>query len=150
MASLRHDHEVEVRTTAEALWRALTDPAMTRQYWYGTLIRSTWAPGARWTSESPEGELYLEGTVLECDPPRRLVQTFHIVDEEAPAAEPPSRVAWQIAQHDGACTLTLVHDEMGEATAEYVTGGWEHILAGLQALLETGHPVAEPPEAAGS
>ncbi len=36
----------------------------------------------------------------------------------------------------------MIHEEMGQATRDYVEGGWEHILAGLKTLLETGRPMA--------
>ena len=80
MDSRRHEAEVDVRATPEQVWRALTDPEQTRAYYYGTEIISDWQPGSRWTSESGD-ELYLEGELLEVDPPRRIVQTFHVCRE---------------------------------------------------------------------
>ena len=35
-----------IATTPEKLWQALTDGAFTQQYWAGTRLDSTWAPGA--------------------------------------------------------------------------------------------------------
>src|SRR5215468_3893748 len=59
------------------------------------------------------------GTVLEVDPPRRLVHTFAFTaagDPEA-ADDPPSRVTWEIeARGAGTCRLTLVHDEFTAET----------------------------------
>src|SRR3954463_7614736 len=34
-----------IRTTPEQLWRALTDPAFTRQYWGGAAFESDWRGG---------------------------------------------------------------------------------------------------------
>jgi uncharacterized protein YndB with AHSA1/START domain len=65
-------HEIYIRTTPAALWQAITDPEFTRRYWYDALNRSEWVPGARCTSESEAGELYLEGEIIEVDPPSRL------------------------------------------------------------------------------
>jgi uncharacterized protein YndB with AHSA1/START domain len=134
-------HEIYIRTTPAALWQAITDPDFTRRYWYGALNRSDWTPGARWTSESEAGELYLEGEIIEVDPPHRLVHTFHIVHQPEAAVDPPSRVTWEITPMGESCRLRLIHEELGDATRDYVTGGWEHILAGLKTLLETGQPL---------
>lgn len=141
MNGLTHSHDISIRATPEALWDAITNPARTREYWYGALNHSAWVPGARWTSESSDGELYLEGEILEVDRPHRLVHTFHVVHEPAAAAEPPAMVTFEITESGGTCQLHVVHEDLGPATLSYIQGGWEHILAGLKTLLETGEPL---------
>lgn len=136
-----HLYEVEIATTPERVWKAITDPIDTQQYWYGALSISDWQVGSRWTSESPHGEVYLDGEILEIDPPRRLVHTFHVVHEPEAAAEAASRIEWQITPIGDRCKLTLLHTGRGPATMEYTSGGWETILGGLKELLETGAAV---------
>lgn len=135
-------YEVEIATTPERLWQALTDPEDTRRYWYGALNVSDWQVGSRWESRSPEGDVYLEGEIVEIDPPRRLVHTFHVVDEQEAAADPPSRVEFEITPLGDRCRLTVTHTGRGPATMDYTSGGWETILGGLKTLLETGEAVA--------
>jgi uncharacterized protein YndB with AHSA1/START domain len=142
MTAPENVYEIEIATTPERLWRALTDPEQTRQYFYGALSKSEWTVGSRWTSESPEGEVYLEGEIVEVDPPRRLVHTLHVVQDPAAAAEPPSRVEFEITELGDRCRLTLVHTGRGPATMEYTSGGWETILGGLKQLLEAGSTVS--------
>ena len=93
---IRHETEVTVSATPDEVWQAITDPAMTRGYYYGTDILSDWTVGAPWTSRSGD-ELYLEGEILDIDPPRRLVQTFHVASTEEDAVnDGPSTVTWEI------------------------------------------------------
>jgi uncharacterized protein YndB with AHSA1/START domain len=83
--------------------------------------------------------------VLECDPPRRLVHTWRSLYDPATAAEPESRVTWEIeAQPGGISRLTLVHDRLDQCpkTAASVKG-WSYILSNLKTLIETGE--ALPP-----
>jgi uncharacterized protein YndB with AHSA1/START domain len=134
-------YEVEIATTPERLWKALTDPDETRKYWYGALSVSDWNVGSRWVSQSEDGEVYLDGEILEIDPPRRLVHTLHVVHEAAAAAEAPSRIEFEITQIGNRCRLTVTHTGRGPATIEYTSGGWETIFAGLKELLETGSVV---------
>jgi uncharacterized protein YndB with AHSA1/START domain len=134
-------YQVEIATTPERLWQALTDPDDTRRYWYGARSISDWKVGSRWTSESEDGEVYLEGEILEIDPPRRLVHTLHIVHEPEAAAEAPSRLEFDITPIGDRCRLTVTHTGRGPATLEYTTGGWETIFGGLKELLETGQVV---------
>jgi uncharacterized protein YndB with AHSA1/START domain len=136
-----HTHEIIIRTTAEELWDAITNPSRTREYWYGAINHSAWVPGASWTSESSDGELYLDGEIIEVDRPHRLVHTFHVVHEPAAAAEAPSVLTIEINPLGNTCLLRATHENLGPATLDYVTGGWEHILAGLKTMLETRQPL---------
>jgi uncharacterized protein YndB with AHSA1/START domain len=84
---------------------------------------------------------YVEGEVLEADPPRRLVTTWRALYDPETAAEPSSRVSWEIEPAGEAVTkLTVVHDRLEAApkTAANVAGGWSFVLSGLKTLLETG------------
>ncbi|CAN5673179.1 hypothetical protein BH23CHL7_BH23CHL7_18410 [soil metagenome] len=134
-------YETYIRATPEQVWSAITDPEQTRRYWYSALNRSEWTPGARWTSEDEEGELFLEGEIVEVERPHLLVHTFHVVHEPAAAAELPSLLRWQVTPMGDASRLMLVHEQMGERTVDYTRGGWELILSGLKTLLETGTPL---------
>ncbi|MDP8905745.1 MAG: SRPBCC domain-containing protein [Chloroflexota bacterium] len=143
MQRIRHVYEIYIDATLEAVWRAITDADVTRRYWYGALNRSSWEVGARWTSESPSGELYLEGEILEIDRPFRLVHSFHVVHRAEPAADPPSKVTWELTRLGPTCRLRLIHEDMAEATARYTAdGGWSFLLSGMKTLLETGRSMA--------
>jgi uncharacterized protein YndB with AHSA1/START domain len=136
MNNIRHETQIEIDATPEEIWQALTDPIKTQAYYYGTEILSDWQPGSRWTSESGD-ELYLEGELIEVEPPRRIVQTFHVVIEEPAASDAPSFVTWEVAPlGDGRTRVRLIHEGMGQATRDYVEGGWEHILHGLKDVVE--------------
>ena len=87
----------------------------------------------------------VDGEVLEVEPPTRLSTTWRALYDPETAAEPHSRVSWEIeAQEGGFTKLTVVHDQLEESlkTAESVSGGWSYILSGLKTYLETGEPLA--------
>ena len=138
MTAPENVYEIEIAATPERIWDAITDPQQTRQYFYGALSKSDWTVGSPWTSESEEGEVYLDGEILEIDPPRRLVHTLRVVQDPIAAAEAPSTVEWQITPMGDRCRLTMTHTGRGPATIEYTSGGWNTILGGLKQLLETG------------
>lgn len=139
-------YRVFIQATAEQVWEAITKPEFTTKYFYGSRIESTLEPGApvRYHSAGRDG-LDADGEVLESDPPRKLVYTWRTHWDEAAAAEPASRVTWQIEPTDGAiCQLTVTHDQLERSpkTAEGVSGGWSYVLSGLKTLVETGEPMA--------
>ena len=78
---------------------------------------------------------------LESDPPRKLVHEWRSQYDPETAAEPASRVTWEIEPRDGYCLLTLTHDQLegSPKTAGSVSGtGWMFVLSGLKSFVETG------------
>ena len=45
--------EIYIRTTAERLWEAITDPTIRAKYHFGAGVESDWTPGSRYTLEHP-------------------------------------------------------------------------------------------------
>lgn len=138
-------HAVYIGAAPEAIWRAITETDYTLRYFYGSAIESTWKPGASYRM-TIDGELQIEGEIVEVDPPRRLVQTWHGVWDEGMAADAETRVTWEIeTAMPGVSKLTVIHEGLvpGSTTLEQVSGGWPLILSGLKTLLETGTGLGE-------
>jgi uncharacterized protein YndB with AHSA1/START domain len=133
MPKPQHIHEVYIRTSPERLWQALTDPELTRGYYYGCAVGSTWEPGAAYAYVGEMGSA-ITGEILEADPPRRLVMTFTMAYDPEAAAERPSRVTWEITPVGDLCRLTVVHSDFGGLSKTWATTltGWTPILSGLR------------------
>jgi uncharacterized protein YndB with AHSA1/START domain/DNA-binding transcriptional ArsR family regulator len=145
-----------IRTTPERLWQALTDPAFTRRYWGGVALRTDWQQGSGYTLDVGQGKLTVEDPeqiILVSDPYRRLSYTWHTftpqwaahygVDEAHRAriaAEPRSKVTFDLEPAGDLVKLTVLHDgfEPGTAIIDGVSQGWPRILSELKTLLETG------------
>jgi uncharacterized protein YndB with AHSA1/START domain len=136
-------YQVFIRSTPEAIWKAITTPAFTEKYFHGSRVEIT---SAHRRSLGPNGEVRGDSPVLEFDPPRRLVHGWQSLYDPELAEEEPSRVTWEIEPQEGGFSkLTVVHDQLEGApkTAESVSGeGWMMVLSGLKTLLETGEPLA--------
>ena len=139
-------YQVFIKATPEQIWEAITTPEFTGRYFHGSLVDSTFEPGAPYNSWSPDrSQLWVDGVVEEADPPRKLVHTWRALYNPETADEEPSRVTWEIEPGDGGVSkLIVVHDRLEGApkTATSVSGaGWMHVLSGLKTLLETGEPL---------
>lgn len=136
-------YTIVIKTTAEALWEAITKPEFTERYFYGSTIVVT---PDRYSSHGPDGRLRGDEPVYEFEPPRRLVHGWVSRYDPELAQEAESRVSWEIEpKGDGTCVLTVVHDRLEGApkTAASVQGiGWMTVISGLKTLLETGEPLA--------
>lgn len=144
--TLHQVYQIYIRTTPEKLWEAITDPAMTRKYFYETAVESTWKRGAPLNRRRADGSPVLEGEILEIDPPRRLVHTFITAYSEPEDRDPPSRVTWEIEPMGETCRLTLTHEHYNGESETYIgtLTGWNPVLSGLKTLLETGAPLQIP------
>ncbi|NWG22226.1 MAG: metalloregulator ArsR/SmtB family transcription factor [Chloroflexi bacterium] len=140
---VRHVFVVFIRTTPERLWQALTDGTFTEQYYFGSRVESSWERGAAYRYPNPAGGLFVEGNVLESDPPRRLVMTFRPVWLAGDDAMPLSTVTWEIESEGSVCKLTLIHADLDlhQPGTEGIFEGWSRIVSGLKTVLETGEPL---------
>ena len=139
-------HQIYIRATPEQVWDAITLPEFTAQYFYGSRVQTTGQSSTPIRHVAPDGTtIWGDDTIVEADPPRRLVHTWRSLYDPELAAEPPSRVTWEIEpQPDGVTRLTVIHDQLQNSpkTARHVSGGWMFILSGLKSVLETGRPLA--------
>ncbi len=134
-----------IRTAPERLWRALIEPAFTRQYWAGTHQVSEWKVGADWKIMIPDGRIGDSGKVLEFDPPRRLVLSWRNEFRPELKAEGYSTCIYELEPAGTAVKLTLTHEISlpDSRIIEGVSQGWPHLLASLKSLLETGESLVE-------
>jgi uncharacterized protein YndB with AHSA1/START domain len=139
-------YQLFIKASPEQIWEAITTPEFTTKYFHGSYVDSTFEPGAAYNGYSTDrSQHWVDGEVLESEPPRRLVHTWRSLYDPEAAAEPHSRVTWQIEpQENGTTLLTVVHDRLEDSpkTAANISGvGWMGVLSGLKTLLETGRPL---------
>jgi uncharacterized protein YndB with AHSA1/START domain len=132
-----------IRTTPEALWRALTTSEFTAQYWRGAAAEAEWRVGGAWKLVFPDGRIADQGEILEFEPPRRLAIKWR--NEWSPEfkAEGWSHCLMEVEPQDGAVKLTVTHvmEREGAKFISAVSSGWPQILSNLKSLLETGQVV---------
>jgi uncharacterized protein YndB with AHSA1/START domain len=146
---------IYIKATPQAIWDAITKPEWTQKYGYRGIAEYDLRPGGKYRALAPAEmqamgmpEVVVDGEVLEADPPRKLVQTWHALWDEEIASEGPTRVTFDIEEDDeGFTRLTVTHELEGAPMhAAQVTslaklheggGGWAWILSDLKTLLET-------------
>jgi uncharacterized protein YndB with AHSA1/START domain len=152
-------YRVYIKATPEAIWDAITKPEWTERYGYGGRGEYDLRPGGAYRGYSSEGmrkagapDLAVDGEVIEADPPRKLVQTWRMLMDDAMVAEGFTRLSYEIEpRKDGVTRLTVVHELEGASRLQVLMsgnmedegagGGWSWVLSGLKTLLETGEPL---------
>jgi uncharacterized protein YndB with AHSA1/START domain len=143
MDSIDHVYSVYLKAAPERVWRAITDGDETVRYYYGTRVASDWTPGSILTYAYPDGSTAADGKVLEIDPGRRVVMSFHPRWDPGIEAEGPIRMTWEVEPgEDGGSKLTVTSAlTPGSKAAGEFSGGIVYIVSGLKTFIETGEPL---------
>jgi uncharacterized protein YndB with AHSA1/START domain len=147
-------HRVFIKATPQAIWDAITKPEWAEQYGYASRVEYELKPGGAYQAfpnaamkSHGAPDVIIVGEVIEADPPRKLVQTWHPIWDPTIAAESITRLTWDIEEQRGGVTrLTVTHDVSdAPLTAKMVAGddpnaggGWSYMLSDMKTLLETG------------
>lgn len=136
-----------IHATPELVWRALTEPESTGRFW-GHAQVSDWAVGSRVDHVRVDGSGTSDatGTVIEAEPPHRLVFSF---DDPKRADDPtfePSIVTFHIESYRDIVKLTVIHTRLRSTDELRAIGeGWPTVFANLKTLLETGDVLPQAP-----
>jgi len=126
---------IYIHSTPEKIWQALIDPEMTKEFWGRHRNRSDWKVGWEWSHQNYDdaSDVSVAGTVIESDPPRRLVLTWG-----HPNQTDVSRVTFDIEDFMGSARLTVTHFDLSPEMLKAISGGWPAVLSSMKTLLETG------------
>ena len=122
------------------VWKGLTDPAMVKQYFFGTNLKSDLKVGSPITfSGEWEGKTYEDGgIILDIEPPRSLKYTYWSSmsgTEDKP--ENYANITYELAETEGQTTLTIIQDGVKSQEAlEHSEQNWQSVLGGLKTLVE--------------
>lgn len=138
-------YTIYIASTPEKVFAALTDKASTAKFWFGNEVQTDWKVGSPLTFER-EGNLVVEGKVLECDPPRRLAYTFRSMHEPHNGKERASRVTMELEPQRDQVKLTVIHDDFDADSKvfESIRNGWPLVLSSLKSLLEANRVLRAP------
>ena len=143
MDTIDHVYSVYIKASPDRVWRAITDGDETVRYYYGTRVTSDWSAGSPLTYAYPDGSTAADGKVLEIEPGRRVVMSFHPRWDPGVEADGPVRMTWEVEPaENGGSKLTVVSALVpGSKSAEEFAGGIVYIVSGLKTFIETGEPL---------
>lgn len=149
-------YRIVIKASAQAIWDAITKPEWSDRYAYGGRADYELKAGGKYQHHASAEmksfglpDVIIVGEVIECDPPHKLVQTWHPLFTPEMVAEPHTRLTYEIVEgKSGVCTVTMTHDVTGAPLVAGMVpgggdpagggGGWPWVLSDLKSLLETG------------
>jgi uncharacterized protein YndB with AHSA1/START domain len=137
---LRTEESITIDAPIGKVWEALTTPDLIRRWFFGVQTETDWQPGSSIVHRGEyQGRPYEDtGTILEVEPPNRLVHTHWSPVSGLPnVPENHERIAWELTESAGGTALTIkesnLPSEEAKATSEK---SWRMVLENLKGLLE--------------
>ena len=141
---LIYKDQITLQATIGDVWKALTDPDLTKEYMYGCRAVTDWKVGSSliWRGAA-DGVDYVIGQVVKYEPGSRL--TFTVFDPNAGYEDKPENYLtseYTLSAVDDSTVIKIAqHDfsqvENGEKRFEEAAAGWQYALEGLRKLLES-------------
>ena len=135
------ERQVVIDAPVEAVWQTLTDPALVKQYMYGTRLETDWQVGSpiSWKGEYQGAAYEDKGRVLAFEPGRRLEVTHWSPmggSEDKP--ENYHTVTYELDSRQGSTVLTLKqsNNPSPEAARTMAEQNWAPVLEKLKEVAE--------------
>jgi uncharacterized protein YndB with AHSA1/START domain len=132
---------VTIDASPERVWAALTDPAIIKQYMFGSDVTSDWQVGSTITYAGEyEGKKYEDhGEILEIRPPEVLRTThFSPLGGKPDIPENYHEITYTLSDGNGATNVRLTQDNNGsEEEREHSAANWQQMLESLRSVVES-------------
>jgi uncharacterized protein YndB with AHSA1/START domain len=132
--------DIVINASAAKVWDAITNPALIKQYLFGTEVVSDWKVGSpilykgEWQGKSYEDK----GTILQFEPEKVFASTYwSSMGGLSDVPENYNTVTYILAPKGDATEITLTQDNIAtEASREHSEQNWKSVLEGLKKLVE--------------
>ncbi|MEO5891586.1 MAG: SRPBCC domain-containing protein [Ferruginibacter sp.] len=126
---------VEINATPKNLWRAFTDPVLTRQM--GGEYVTDWKVGSSFSWKSIDGNIYSNGTITQIEPESILQHNLFNLDDTTSIL---SVITYMFKDNGTTTTLYAREDlpvELTEEDFENASEGWDFALQTLKQMAES-------------
>ncbi len=131
---------ISINVPVSKVWKALTDPAMIKEYLYGTNTTSDWKKGSSITYAGEwEGKSYEDkGMIVDIEPENLLHTTYYSpMSGKEDKPENYANVIYKISPDDGHSLITITQDNIDdEKQQQHMVENWSKVLESMKKLLE--------------
>lgn len=134
---------IDIVAEPAKVWEALTNPEITKKYFFKSKVSSKWKKGSKITFK---GRMFffikfkMTGEILEIEPEKLLKYTLKNNSDEDNGSV--TTVTDRLSYKDGITTVSITDDvgagEGAEKRFKRSDKGWEKILKGLKKVVEEG------------
>jgi uncharacterized protein YndB with AHSA1/START domain len=141
MANLSLKTSIEINAPAAKVWKALTDAAIVKQYFFGTNVKSDWKKGSPiiWEGEW-EGKTYQDtGKILDIDPGKFVKYNYWSSmsgTEDKP--ENYADISYSLSENNNKTVLTITQENIkSEESKTHSEQNWQSVFGKMKEIVES-------------
>jgi len=140
MEKLTVNVQVKFKAPMARVWQGLTDPAMVKEYFFGTNLESSWRVGepikfsGEWNGHKYEDH----GTILDIDPGTFVKYSYwSSMSGTDDKPENYANITYNLTENSGETELTITQDNVkNEEAKAHSEQNWTGIFEELRKLIE--------------
>ncbi|WP_413667161.1 SRPBCC family protein [Mucilaginibacter sp. Mucisp86] len=140
MEKLTVNVQVKFKAPMARVWQGLTDPAMVKEYFFGTNLESSWRVGepikfsGEWNGHKYEDH----GTILDIDPGTFVKYSYwSSMSGTDDKPENYANITYNLTENSGETELTITQDNVkNEEAKAHSEQNWTGIFEKLRKLIE--------------
>ena len=140
MSTITSKTTVTFKAPIAKVWQGLTDPAMVKQYFFGTDLKSDFKVGSPITFTGEwEGHKYEDGgVILDIDAPKLLKYTYwSSMSGTENKPENYNNITYDLSVKDGTTILVITQDGVkNQEAADHSEQMWTSVFDGLKKMIE--------------
>lgn len=131
---------IHIDATPEAVWNALTNPAIIKQYFFGTEAVSDWKEGSTLEFKGEyEGKQYMDkGVILKYEQPKMLQYTYlSSMSGKEDKPENYALITYALTPEENSTRLDITQDNIPTAEAqEHSLKNWSDVSKQIKQIVE--------------
>lgn len=138
---MKSTKQIEITTTADHLWKVLTEPEYTQSYMFNCAVESSWELGSSviWEGEFEGYKAYQKGEVIKIVPGQQV--TYSTFDPNQGLADVPENyihVTYTIHTINNECQLTITNETFDDnpERMSHIKKGWDMVLDAIKRVTE--------------
>ncbi|MFA5834394.1 MAG: SRPBCC family protein [Bacteroidota bacterium] len=132
---------ININADSEVVWKALTDPELIKQYFFGTQVETDWKKGSPiYFHGEWEGKKYEDkGTILDIQPGKFIKYNYWSSMSGTPdIPDNYANISYELISKNNITTLTIIQDGIKtEANKTHSEQNWLTVMGGMKKLVET-------------
>ncbi|MFB9841563.1 SRPBCC family protein [Mucilaginibacter ginsenosidivorans] len=142
MTNLTLKTAIEIDAPAAKVWEALTNPAIVKQYFFGTNVKTDWKKGSPivWEGEW-DGKTYQDrGEILDVDPGRSVKYNYwSSMSGTDDAPENYLDITYDLSEKDRKTLLTVTQEKIkSEEAKSHSEQNWQSVFGKMKEMVENG------------
>ena len=138
--NLRVETEIAIDAPASAVWKAVTDPAEIKQYFFGTDVHTDWKVGSpiEYTGVY-NGVAYHDKGIIKQNIPEKILQSTYWSSMSGKEDKPENYqdITYELMPRNGGTTLKVTQlNVRSQKEQEHSTANWKMVLEALKKFVE--------------